>query len=253
MKITMSFMLLITVVSIAKSQPSPPRYTKQLNVAVFVYPGVGLGDLNGPVEVFTKACIITEGQYNVYTVALRSGYINTHGGAVKLTPDYTADKMPKPDILIIPGTTVGLADSMRFDPQVIEFIKKYQDSVDVLMSICTAAYFVGQTGAFDGYKVTTHFLQAEDLQEQFPKSTVIKNVRFVDEGKIVTASGVTAGLDASLHLIARFSGRNIQKKIENAIQYIMREREPWPQINNENKFDRLQSEKKGMLKQSQIK
>lgn len=241
--------LLATVSFALKAQMTVPAYTKQLNVAVFVYPGVGLGDLNGPVDVFTKAGGITKGQYKVYTVAFKPEPIKTQGGTLTLSPDYTTANMPKPDILVFPGGTVGLADSMRRDPQVIGFIQQYQNKVEVLMSICTAAYFVGQSGVFDGHKVTTHFFQADDLQAQFPKATVIKDVRFVDEGKLVTASGVTSGIDASLHLVARFSGDRVEKMVEGAIQYTMHEQEKWPEAIGGMKFDRERRKKMGLLAQ----
>ena len=240
--------LFISLSLIVNAQMTTPTFTKRLNVAVFVYPGVGLGDLQGPVDIFTKANGITKGQYHVYTVALNAGAVTTQGGTLKFTPDYTTIDMLKPDILVIPGGTVGLADSMRHDQQVIGFIQQYRDKVDVLMSICTAAYFVGQTGAFDGHKVTTHFFQADDLQLQFPKSTVIRDVRFVDEGKLVTASGVTSGIDASLHLVARFSGERVEKMVEGAIQYTMHEQDKWPEALGGMKFDRARREKMGLLR-----
>jgi len=224
-----------------------PTFAKRLNVAVFVYNGVGLGDMNGPIDVFTKAGNMTGGQYHVYTVALKPGTIATQSGGIKFVPDYTADQMPQPDILVIPGGSVGLADSMRYDKPVLNFIKQYGDKAEVLMSICTAAYFVGQTGAFDGHKVTTHFFQADDLQAQFPKTTVIQDVRFVDDGHIVTASGVTTGIDASLHLVARFSGDRMEKFVEGAIQYTMKEKDEWPEAVGGMRFNRAMREQMKML------
>ncbi|EHQ31072.1 DJ-1/PfpI family protein [Mucilaginibacter paludis] len=223
------------------------KFDKPLNVAVFVYNGVGLGDMNGPIDVFTKAGNMTGGQYHVYTVALKPGTVTTQAGGLKFMPDYTADQMPQPDILVIPGGSVGLADSMRYNQPVLNFIKQYGEKAQVLMSICTAAYFVGQTGAFDGHKVTTHFFQAEDLQKQFPKSTVIQDVRFVDDGKLVTASGVTTGIDASLHLVARFSGDRMEKLVEGAIQYNMKEHDEWPEAVGGMRFDRGMREQLKML------
>ncbi len=247
------FILFISVHQLVNAQimvntnKGKPAFVKPLNVAVFVYNGVGLGDMDGPIDVFTKASNMAAGQYHVYTVALKPGTIATQGGTLKFIPDYTADRMPQPDILVIPGCSVGRADSMRSDQPVLKFIKQYGDKAQVLLSICTAAYFVGQTGAFDGHKVTTHFFQAEDLQAQFPKSTVVRDVRFVDDGKLVTASGVTTGIDASLHLVARFSGDRLEKFVEGAIQYAMREHDKWPEAVGGMKFDRARREQLKML------
>lgn len=242
-------LMLLTINLVSKAQMTVPAYTKKLNIAVFLYPGVGLGDLEGPVDVFTKANGITKGQYNVYTVALHQGIITTQGGTLHITPDYTTDRMPNPDILVIPGGSTGRLDSMRTDSQVISFIKQYQNKVEVMMSICTAAYIVGQAGVFDGHRVTTHHFLADDVQEQFPKSTVIKNVRFVDDGKLVSVSGVTSGIDGALHVVSRFSGERVEKMIEGAIQYVMHEQEQWQEPLEGMKFDREKRKKMGLLAQ----
>lgn len=245
-KITILAVLLMAVLTI-HAQMTPPVFARTLNIAVLVYPGVGLGDLNGPIDVFTKANGITRGQYHVYTVGLSPKPVVTQGGTLRLLPDFKAEKMPAPDILVIPGGSIGLLDSMRRDTKIIDFIKLYQDKVQVLMSVCTGAYLLGQAGVFDGKKVTGHFFLSEDMQQQFPRCKLVQDVRFVDEGNLITASGVTSGIDASLYLVQRFSGDHVRKMVENAIQYKMSEKEPWPLAIGGMKFDRAKRIKMGML------
>jgi transcriptional regulator GlxA family with amidase domain len=221
---------------------------RKLNVAVLVYPGVGLGDLDGPVDVFTKANGMTKGQYHVYTVALAPGPVRTQGGALKLTPDYVAGHMPKPDILVIPGGTIGLVDSMaRQRHPAIAFIRHYRDSVQVLMSVCTGAYLLGEAGALKGHKATTHFFNGDDLLAQYPGFTLVKDVRYVQDGNLLTTSGVTTGIDGAIHLVTLYSGERIGALLAGALQYTPRQAEPWPQAVGGMKFDRARRKQMGLL------
>ena len=235
--------------------------TKPLNVAIFVYPGVGLGDLNGPLDVFVKASGMTQGQYRVYTVALKPasvaaqsggvdrGTVTTQGGGLRFKPDYGVGEMPAPDILVIPGGSIGLLDSMTRDKEVISFIQRYKDKVSVLMSVCTGAYLLGKSGALNGHKATTHYFVADDLKDQFPGLTIVKDVRYVDEGRLLTTSGGTTGMDGALHLVARYSGERVAGMVAGALQYTPLEKEKWPEAVGGMKFDRERRKKMGLLAQ----
>jgi transcriptional regulator GlxA family with amidase domain len=238
--------LLCCLLAFAQQETSP---VKKLNVALYIYPGVGLGDLNGPADVFLKAAGLTKGQYKVYTFALQQGQIRTQGNGLKLTADYLESEMPKPDILVIPGGSIGLMDTMCLDPKVIGMLKKYQSQVDVMMSVCTASYLLGKAGILDNHKATTHYFIADDFQTQYPALTLVKDVRYVDEGKVMTCSGVTSGMDGALHLIKKYSGDKIAAMLSRAIQYTPHEQEKWPVAPNGMKFDRNWKKKQGSAKQ----
>ncbi|WP_219226546.1 GlxA family transcriptional regulator [Pedobacter antarcticus] len=223
------------VLAFAQQVTTPVR---KLNVALFIYPGIGLGDLNGPADAFIKAAGLTRGQYNVYTFAIESGVIRTQGNGLRLTADYLESEMPKPDILVIPGAGIGLMDTMSLDPKVIGMLKKYQSKVEVMMSVCTASYLLGKAGILDNHKATTHYFIADDFQLQFPALTLVRNVRFVDEGSVITCSGVTSGMDGALHLIKKYSGDKIAGMLSRALQYVPHEEEKWPVAPNGMKFER---------------
>ena len=233
----------------AQAPAAPPTPVRQLNVAVLVYPGVGLGDLDGPVDVFTKAnnAFNPRVRYHVYTVALRPGPVRTQGGALQLTPDYVAGHLPRPDILVVPGGTIGLIDSMTHSTPVIAFIQHYCDSVQVLMSVCTGANLLGRAGALTGHRATTHFFTADDLLAQYPGFTLVKDVRFVQDGQLLTTSGVTTGIDGALHLVAQFSGERTAALVAGALQYAPREADPWPLPHEGMKFDRARRQRMGQL------
>jgi transcriptional regulator GlxA family with amidase domain len=245
-KILTLSLVLCCALAFAQHVPAP---VKKLNVALFVYPGVGLGDLNGPADVFMKAAGLTHGQYNVYTFALEQEAVRTQGNGLKLTADYLEAKMPEPDILVIPGGSIGLMDTMSLDPKVIGMLKKYQNKVEVMMSVCTAAYLLGKAGVLDHRKATTHYFVADDFQAQFPSLTLVRDVRYVDEGKVITCSGVTSGMDGALHLVNKYSGEKISAMLTRAIQYTPHEQENWPVAPNGMKFDRNWRKKQGLLNQ----
>jgi transcriptional regulator GlxA family with amidase domain len=249
MKLLFSILLLLGLAQVSRAQQMPATLPAQhLNVAILVYPGVGLGDLDGPLDVFTKARGLTKGQYHVYTVALKPGPIRTQGGALQFTPDYVASRMPRPDILVVPGGTIGLVDSMaRQRHPAIAFIAHYRDSVQVLMSVCTGAYLLGQAGALTGHKATTHFFNGDDLLAQYPGFTLVKDVRFVQDGKLLTTAGISTGMDGAMHLVAHYSGERTAASVAGALQYTPREAEPWPKAVDGMKFDREWRKQKGLL------
>jgi transcriptional regulator GlxA family with amidase domain len=238
-------LLICCVFAFAQQHTIP---VKKLNVALFIYPGIGLGDLNGPADVFMKAAGLTKGQYHVYTFALEQATIRTQGNGLKLTADYLEAEMPKPDILVIPGGSIGLMDTMSLDPKVIGMIKKCQSKVEVMMSVCTASYLLGRAGVLDHHKATTHYFVADDFQIQFPALTLVRDVRYVDEGAVMTCSGVTSGMDGALHLVNKYSGDAIAAMLSRAIQYIPREEEKWPVAPAGMKFDRNWRKKQGLMK-----
>jgi transcriptional regulator GlxA family with amidase domain len=242
-----SFIILFSLTILAQEKAKEP--IKPLNVAVFAYPEIGLGDLSGPISVFVLANRLTKGQYNVYTFALESGLVKTQGNGLTLTPDYLEKEMPMPDILIIPGASMQISDAMSKDNKIIGFLQKYQNKVPVIMSVCTASYLLAKAGLLDNLKATTHHNAADDFQEQFPKIEVIKNVRYVDQGSIVTTSGITTGIDGAIHLVNKYSGYSIAEIITRVMQYTTRQDETWPVTPNGMKFDRKRRVKEGSLKE----
>ena len=183
------------------------------NVAIFIHEGVELLDFSGPGEVFASA-----GQsqaFNVYTVAATADEI-TSQRFVTIKPQYTFANCPPPDIIVLPGgrTDVPLANS-----KVIEWIKKSSERAEVMMSVCTGAFLLVESGLLDGKEATTHWSAIESLKREAPKTTVRENRRFVDNGKVVTAAGVSAGIDAALHVVDRLLGREVAQKTARYMEY----------------------------------
>lgn len=200
-----------------------------VRIAILLYPDVVLQDFAGPMEVFSKAKNLSQGKYTVFTVAKDLKPVQTENGLLQMTPDYTLENMPTADYLIIPGASMPVMHALVDDKVYLDFIKRWSKKNDShLVTVCTGAYLVAPTGAFDGKKITTHYFVADDLAEQYPKATVVKDVRFVDEGNIITSSGVTSGIDVALYLVGKQSGEKMKAMIERAMQYTYHEEEKWP-------------------------
>ncbi|AWM39996.1 Isonitrile hydratase [Gemmata obscuriglobus] len=180
----------------------PDAHTRpRKNVAVYVHDGVELLDFAGPGEVFAAA---KSGRaFNVFTVAADAGPI-TSQGFLKVTPNYTFANCPKPDIVVLPGGNTGHALK---DPRLVEWVKKAAADAEVTLSVCTGAFILGKAGLLDGKEATTHWASVERLEKEYTKVKVHANKRFVDNGKVVTAAGVSAGIDAALHVVEKLLGK----------------------------------------------
>ncbi len=168
------------------------------NVAIVLYPGVELLDFAGPGEVFSSAA---NGAFHVYTVAASAQPL-TSQGFVKITPDYAVESAPKPDLIVIPGGSVGAVSN---DPKMMAWIKKGAAEAEITMSVCNGALVLAQAGLLDGLKATTHWGALPRLRK-FAKVTVVPDERFTDNGRIVTTQGVSAGIDGALHVVERLLG-----------------------------------------------
>ncbi|MCT1403715.1 GNAT family N-acetyltransferase [Paenibacillus sp. p3-SID867] len=173
-------------------------------VAVLVYEQVDALDVTGPFDAFAVAS--NWGQdFLVYTVALESKTpIRTISG-LTILPEFAASECPTPDILIVPGGW-GARKEMH-NEKLTDWIKETSQCASFTLSVCTGALLLAKAGLLEGLRVTTNIRAMDLLIEAAPASaTLIENVRYVDNGRIITSAGVTAGIDAALHLIAKLHG-----------------------------------------------
>lgn len=181
--------------------------TTRLSVLFYLQDGVEALDFAGPLEVFSYA------GFDVVTVAKTKDQI-TSQGVLKITPDYSIKDAPKADIVAFFGGSTG---KEAHDPEVIAWVKQQQPLY--FFSVCTGAFFVGNAGLLDNQTATTFHLSIEDMRKAFPKTTVLANVRFVDNGRVMTTAGISAGIDGALHLVAKIRGEAAAKRIAAHIEY----------------------------------
>jgi transcriptional regulator GlxA family with amidase domain len=176
----------------------PPRR----NVAVLVWPGAELLDFTGPCEVFNAAG--RHRLFNVYLVGLDRQAVRTQGG-VTVLPEFTLGDCPPPDVTVIPG---GDMRAVEGNGAVLAWVRKNSTSRQIVMSVCTGAFVLAEAGLLDGLPATTHHFGHDALASAYPRIQVMRSGRFVDNGTIVTAGGVSAGIDAALHVVERLVGRD---------------------------------------------
>lgn len=177
-----------------------------INVAVLVYPGVEVIDMNGPIDVFIKANHFNGNKYRVYTVAESSEPIKSENTAVQIIPEYTLTTCPHTDILVIPGQIMATDSTESFgrgsDTLRSWIIGLAQTPETIIMSVCVGIYILAETGLLTNRKATTHFKALVEMQEKHSDIEFIKNVRFVPDGHFVTTGGVTSGIDGALYLVS---------------------------------------------------
>src|SRR5262249_51880502 len=152
------------------------------NVAIVLYPGVELLDFAGPGEVFAAA----GDAFRVYTVAESKEPLVSEG-FLTVVPEYAIADAPPPDILVIPG---GRVRSVLGSPVMMAWLKQVSTRNEVTMSVCNGALVLAQNGALAGLRATTHWGAIAELREREPRATVLDDVRFVDNGRIITTAGV---------------------------------------------------------------
>lgn len=167
-------------------------------VAVLIFDGVELMDFAGPAEVFSVA---ERGKaFQVVTVAADKRPLKTMGG-VTITPQYSYSDAPRADIVVVPGgNTRAVGEDGR------KWIVTAAGKAEITMSVCYGAFLLADAGLLDGKTVTTHHWAIDDLRQAAPKCNVVTDKRFVDDGKIITTAGVTAGIDGALHVVERILG-----------------------------------------------
>jgi len=184
-----------------------------LKVGIYIFDNIEVLDFAGPYEVFTTASRVFHKMtsslgnppFEVFTIGKTKQSVYARAG-LKLHPDYSITSHPTPDLLMIPG---GIVTKELADEDVIAWIKSTATYTTLTASICTGAFLLAKAGLLDGKAATTHWEDIYDLRSMFPNVHVKENMRWVDEGSIVTSSGISAGIDMSLHLVERLIGHEL--------------------------------------------
>ena len=195
--------------AVSRAKPVPR------NLAILIFDNVQIIDYTGPYETFGHAYSDDAPAFNIYTVSEKAGPITTAMG-MTVTPKYSFDTAPRPDVLLIPGG--GVKDQVA-NPNVIKWIQDKARDAEVVMSVCNGAFILAKAGLLDGLEATTTSNLIPMLREVAPKTRVVDDRRFVDNGKIITTAGLSSGIDGSLHVIERFFGRGTAQMAALGMEY----------------------------------
>ncbi|MES1240871.1 MAG: DJ-1/PfpI family protein [Acidobacteriota bacterium] len=196
------------------SRPERPKPAPR-KLAILLFEGVQIIDYTGPYEVFGHAYTPDGPAFEIYTVAEKPGPITTAMG-MSVNPRYTFADAPKPDVLVLPG---GNVDAHFDNPAVMQWIKDSSKDAEVVLSVCNGAFFLAKAGLLDGLEATTFAGLIDDLRATAPKTRVVTDRRFVDNGKIVTSAGLSSGIEGSLHVIEKLLGKGYAQRVALGLEY----------------------------------
>ncbi|KAL0490263.1 hypothetical protein AKO1_006462 [Acrasis kona] len=199
------------------------------NVALLIYDQFEIVDASGPLDVFIKACRI-ENTFNVFTLAAKKDFVYAEKSSYSIMPTYSIHNCPlEPDVIIIPGSELNnirnnIIPSEDFKYLVIPWLieTKKQRPQTIIMSVCTGAFILAETGLLENKPCTTHKDHYDDLENRLPNSAVVKGVRYVDvtgRGDIITTSGITSGIDGALYLVAKMINKKTANKVSSMMQF----------------------------------
>ncbi|MBF0376256.1 MAG: DJ-1/PfpI family protein [Desulfamplus sp.] len=188
-----------------------------VNVGIFLFNEVEVLDFAGPFEVFSVTSELSEySLLKVFTIS-RDGKMVTAVNGLKVLPDYSFDLHPQIDILVIPGG-VGSKKEIE-DKETLEWVKKNYLTSQITFSVCSGARILGKLGLLDGLKSITHHEVISHLKEIAPLTIIDVDSRYIDNGKIMTSAGISAGIDLSLHIVRKLFGTEIERKTIEYMEY----------------------------------
>ena len=193
-----------------------------MNIGIYIYDETEVLDFTGPYEVFTTAARVKARQepksdklFEVFLIAEKQGLVTARAD-FKVLPHYTFQNHPKVDVLVVPG---GVHVHELEKPQVIAWIAKLFPSTRLTASVCTGAFLLAKANLLEGQSCTTHWEDIPDLRAMFPSLDVVEDVPWVDNGHIITSSGISAGIEMALHLVTRLTGKGLALKTARQMQY----------------------------------
>lgn len=193
--------------------------SQKWKVGILLFNQVEVLDFAGPFEVFsvTTGKQLADKPFFVYTVAQTKNPIQARNG-LTVVPDYDFKSAPDFDILIIPGG-YGAEEVEINNPAVLEWIRKSAKKASLTASVCTGAFLLAKAGLLNGKSATTHWMDTGRLKKEFPEIRVIEGKKFVDEESIMTAGGISAGIDMSLYIVGNLLGRETSEATAKRMEW----------------------------------
>lgn len=185
-------------------------------IGILVFDDVEELDFVGPWEVFTMAKAVDPHAHKTVLVAQEDRPVRCAKG-MRVLPDVTTAECPVLDVLLVPG---GQGTRREVDnPSLLAWIAKTAASCEWITSVCTGAMLLTAAGPAKGRRVTTHWRFVTQLRARDEAAEVLENVRYVRDGNVVTAAGVSAGIDMALWLTGQMHGAGFARKVQRAMEY----------------------------------
>ena len=188
-----------------------------MQIAIVLYQGLTALDAIGPYEVLRSMP-----DAEVRFVSNKPQAITADSGVLVLGATHSYEETPKPDIVLVPGSSADTTTAMA-DKQLITWLKQVHQTTQLTLSVCSGALILASAGILEGHPATTHWA-AQSALKAFG-SEPRKNERIVKSGKIVTAAGVSAGIDLALEIV-----KNLHGKEQAEVSQLLIEYDPMPPV-----------------------
>ncbi len=197
-------------------------------VGIVLFEDIEVLDFCGPFEVFSATRLNEEKRreepspFEVLLVAEHSNPVTTTGN-MKVIPHHTFENCPRLDILVVPGGW-GTRKELS-NPVMLDWLRTRATEVETLTSVCTGSMLLGFAGLLNGLHATTHWRSLDWMRDSFPTVTVEYKKHVVEDGRVLTSAGISAGIDMALRVVARYCGEAVARATAKHMEY------PYPDNN----------------------
>jgi transcriptional regulator GlxA family with amidase domain len=181
-----------------------------MQITILLFEKLAAQDVVGPYEAFR--CVPG---WDIRFAGLRTGVVRAEGGGLGLVVDQTLDQATEADLVLVPGG-IG-SDDLLENETVLSWLREIDATTKWTTSVCTGALILGAAGLLEGKRATSNWQALDELGKY--GAEVVGGGRWVEDGKTITAAGVTAGIDMALHLIGREAGPQVAEAVQLGIEY----------------------------------
>ncbi len=196
----------------AEANSLKPPAKGDIPIAFVISEGAVVIDFCGPWEVF-RDVMVSGGDhpFRLYTVSDKTDPIHA-GGGMKIISDYTFANAPAPKVIVVPAQSEP-------SQEMLKWIRESTKNTDVTMSVCTGAFVLAKTGLLSGKSATTFHSAFNSFAMEFPDIHLKRGARFVENGNLATAGGLSSGIDLALRVVERYYGREVAQKTAYNMEY----------------------------------
>jgi transcriptional regulator GlxA family with amidase domain len=185
------------------------------NIAFILFPAFEELDFVGPYEVMAMAAKYIDNTWNVYSVAEEPNVRAFHG--LRVAADYGFADAPAPDMICVPGG-FGTRLGMAHEP-LVSYVRKSGAAAQFVTSVCTGAMLLHKAGFLEGRRATTHWGAKKELRDLGGNTEVVDAGRWVHDGNVITAAGVSAGIDMALYVVGLLKSPEDARKVQAFMEY----------------------------------
>jgi transcriptional regulator GlxA family with amidase domain len=183
------------------------------NISFVLYPGFEELDFAGPYEAFAAAARIVAPDWRVFTVAAEAPVAGSYG--LSVNPDHLISQAPDVHVLVVPGGETSLAMA---DERLVQYVRAAGARAEWVTSVCTGAFILHRAGLLDRRRATTYWAAIDQLRA-LGGVAIAENTRWVHDGNVITAAGVTAGIDMALYVIGQLLSPHQARVIQQYMEY----------------------------------